>query len=269
MPEAYLLSFSASTDIPEGRHSASGQKALASCVVEAMDLLWEEAPVKLDQVEFGFWGGARPPAGLPFPNVQVTYPGASGLEAVFCARRLLQSGEARLAMAVGAGQSASTAQRRDLRRRWKLKTPPAVSPRFAVGAGALLLGGTEAVGRFNLSPVARLAATTYTRPAAGEALGEGALAVQRALRGAGIEAADLDLIIWDDLNPYLEGALGAVEGLSAQRGLPEAPAYYGEAQGMLLLIELLTALVKQKKRYGLALQTAWDGSLLACVLEGL
>lgn len=269
MPEAYLLSFSRFTDILGGRRSASGQKALASCVAKAMDLLWEEAPVKLDQVEFGFWGGARPPEGLPFPNVQVTYPGASGLEAVFCARRLLQSGEARLAMAVGAGQSASAVQCRDVGRRWKLKTPPAVSPRFAVGAGALLLAGTEAVGRFNLNPVARLAATTYTRPAAGEALGEGSSALQRALRGAAIAASDLDLILWDDLNPHLEGAFGAIEGLSARRCLPETPEHHGEAQGMLLLIELLTALVEQKKRYGLALQTAWDGSLLACVLEGI
>lgn len=146
------------------------------------------------------------------------------------------------------------------------------SSQISDGAGAVLLASTKAVGRFNLTPMARVVARYVTASDPVLMLDAPIPATREVLKRAGLTLDDMDII---EINEAFASVVLAwqkeMDGVDMERVNPNGGAIaLGHplgATGVVLMTKLVHELQRRKSRYGLQVMCIGHGMATATVIE--
>lgn len=240
----------------------------------------KQAEIDPDRIESMIWGGDIIPQKQGLPWMSVVRPGLSGLQAVFFASQSILCGGAQVIAAGGSGKFQPDRTYFDRIVQQLLgSSQPHVSEiahshdniRSAAGAAALILASTSLVGRLNLSPSARLASLAQVRPARRPINEEIKAILDRALHDVSLSLDDIAVF---SIDAIWVGAISAwlqSFGVDPSRINPDQDglqlSHTGEAEGVILLSQLIDSLRRKKEQWGIFLQLGLDFSLMAVLVE--
>jgi hypothetical protein len=272
MPEAYLLSASTIVEETPSLEDLSAAAAVqarlgAQALQDSLHKAGISSQALIKAVELCYWTGRWHEPQSPYPVVQVSDPGASSLQAVFCAGRAIAAGDANIVIAGGCGQTALRAQASALAKQLGMAVYLESQMTPVSAAVAFIFVSTQVVGVYNFSPIARLAARSQIhigRQPLSDAIQK---AAGLALRRTEIELTDLDLVACDDTPHGFRMAVQAALDCEGRMAASRLPVDAGETQGAGLMSRLLDLLVQGGLRFGMLIQPTWNGALLAALLE--
>jgi acetyl-CoA acyltransferase len=145
------------------------------------------------------------------------------------------------------------------------------SSQVSDGAAALLLASPAAVGRYNLTPLARLAARTVVGSDPVLMLDGPIPATRKVLKQAGLSLEDIDLVEINEAFASVVLAWARELGPDMERVNPNGGAIaHGHplgATGAILMVKLVHELGRRRVRYGLQTMCIGHGMATATVLE--